>query len=246
MLTRAKKLSLLAALVLLLALATTGCGAVDAVRSLLASLTPTPTSTPAPSPTFTPSPSVTPSPAAALQLFVGQGFEIMLPDTYAGGSSPEEIRTIIDSLRNGGSQLVVQLAEQNKNNIRLFAIDSQTSLVFRTSMIVFGFQNPLFRGGTAALAAQIFKAPLLSLFPGSAVIDEGPFAQSGLDGYRFVTVVDSATLGFDENVVAAIVSYVFLKDDFLWVVVFATPQRELENRMSEFDASAASFRTISQ
>jgi hypothetical protein len=240
-------------LVLLFSLAASGCGAVDAVRRLFASSTPTPTSTPTPSPTFTPSPTPTPSQTptatvhvAGLKLFAGEGFEITLPDTYEGGSSPEEIQAIIDSLRNGGNELVAQLAEQNKKNIRLFAIDNWPSLVFRTSAIVFGIQSQLFRGAPAATVAQFFKAQIAGLFPGSEVVEESSFAHPELDAYRFVTTVDSSSLGFDEDVVTAIVSYVFVEDDFLWVVSFATPQSELEVRMTEFNTSAASFRTTSE
>ncbi len=250
---RAKKPSILIALILLLGLATPGCGAVDTVLSLFASPTPTPTSTPTPSPTFTPSPTPTPSQTptatvhvAGLKLFAGAGFEITLPDTYEGGSSPEEIQAIIDSLRNGGSELVAQLAEQNKSNIRLFAVDNQPSLVFRTSAIVFGIQNQLFSGAPAASVAQFFKAQITNLFPGSEVFEEGSFAHPDLDAYRFVVTVDSSSLGFDEDVVTAIVNYVFVNDDFLWIVSFAAPESELDISMTEFNLSAASFRLINE
>lgn len=250
---RVKKVTFTACLLAVFSLAASGCGAVDSVLSLLASPTPTPTSTPTPSPTFTPSPTPTPTQTptatvhvAGLKLFAGAGFEIMLPDTYEGGSSPEEIQAIIDSLRNGGNVLVAQLAEQNKSNIRLFAIDNQPSLIYRTSMIVFGIQNPLFRGASAASVAQFFNGQLANLFPGSQVIEEGNFAHPELDGYHFTISVDSSTLGFDEDVITAIVNYVFLDDDFLWVVSFAAPENELESRMSEFDASATSFRATGE
>lgn len=252
--TRAKKFTIVTALVLLLAVGTQGCGAVDSVMSLFASPTPTPTSTPTPSPTFTPSPTPTPSqtpaptstPAPGSRLFTGGGFEITLPDTYEGGSSPEEIQAIIDSLRNGGSEMVAQLAEQNRDNVRLFAVDNHPSLVFRTSTIVFSIQSQLFQGAPAATVAQFFKAQLNNLFPGSEVIEESAFAHPELDAYRFVVTVHSSTLGFDENVTTAIVNYIFVENDFLWVVSFAAPESELDSRMTEFNAIATSFRTVSQ
>lgn len=177
------------------------------------------------------------------ELFTGEGFEITLPSTYDGGSTEEEMQVIIDYLRTGGNALLAQIADQNKASFRFFAVDNKPSLVFRTSMNVISNQNFLFRMATAETLAQTLKAELPNLLPGAFVVAEGSFTHPEFDAYRMVYLIDSSLLGFDEDVTTAMVQYIFLDGDTLWLVSFAAPESERLSRMAEFEESAASFKT---
>ncbi len=210
------------------------------------SLTPTSTITPSPTPTLTPTPEPTATPTAtptpAWELFQGDGFELLLPGTYSGGTSLSEVNETIDYLRLTGNEQLAQLLELNKNLLKLVAIDSVIdnpgdfptyANVVRIPDLSFGFLD-------AEGMGQLTVTQLETALQGFELLSEGPFMAGNLEGYKLTYNFSFANI--TTNFAAA--QYIFVEGDSFWVLVYGTVDTEFSQRAAQFDQSAASFRLV--
>lgn len=238
----------------LLAVVTLGLSGCSSVMSLFATPTPTATNTPTntitPSPTLTPTstptpeptatPSITPTPTVAWELFDGEGFELLLPSSYSGGSSLAEVNEIIDYLRETGNDSLAAALEQNRPLIKLVAIDSviDNDGLFPTYANVVSLQNPVLQFLDAEDLVQLTVTQLAGFLQDFEILSQGDFIAGDLQGYRLTSAFSFANIA--ANFAAA--QYIFVDGDTLWVLTFGTVDLEFAERSASFDASAASFR----
>ena len=220
--------------------------------SLLATATPTPSLTPTstitPSPTLTstptPEPTATPTvtPTPAWELFEGDGFELLLPGTYSGGTSLTEVEETIDYLRLTGNEQHALLLELNKALLKLVAIDSVINNegdfptyanVVKVPDLSFGFLD-------AEGMGRLTVTQLAAALEGFELLSEEAFMAGDLVGYKLTYNFSFANI--TTNFAAA--QYIFVKDDSFWMLVCGTVDTEFSQRAAQFDQSAASFRLV--
>lgn len=241
------------ALLAVLSLGLAGC---SGVMNLFATQTPTPTNTPTstitPSPTLTPTstptpeptatPSITPTPTVAWELFDGEGFELLLPSSYSGGSSQAEVNEIIDYLRETGNDSLAAALEQNRPLIKLVAIDSviDNEELFPTYANVVSLQNPVLRFLDAEALVQLTVTQLAGFLQDFEILSQGDFIAGDLQGYKLTSAFSFANIS--TNFAAA--QYIFVDSDTLWVLTLGTVDLEFAERSASFDESAASFKLV--
>ena len=238
------------ALLALLSMGLAGCSAFSlfATASPTPSLTPTNTitpsptltSTPTPEPTATPTP--TPIPTAASELFEGEGFELLLPSSYSGGSSLAEVNEIIEYLRSTGSEQLAAALEQNRSLFKFVALDSviDNEGLFPTYVNVVSFQNPVLKFLDAEAIVQLTVTQLAGYLQEFELVSQGDFIAGDLEGYKLTSAFSFANITTD----FAAAQYIFVEDDILWVLTFGTVDTEFSQRAPQFDESAASFRLV--
>ena len=217
-----------------------------ATQTPTATLTPTSTITPSPTLTSTPTPEPTATPTAtptpAWELFEGDGFELLLPGTYSGGTSLAEVNETIDYLRLTGSEPLALLLEMNKNLLKLVAIDSviNNEGLFPTYANVVRIPDLTFGLLDAEGMGQLTVTQLAAALDGFELLSEGAFMAGDLQGYKLTYNFSFANI--TTNFAAA--QYIFVEGDTFWMLVYGTVDTEFSQRSAQFDESAASLRLL--
>lgn len=172
-------------------------------------------------------------------VYSDNGVEITLPDTYIMGDVENDLEILVEGLmamsEEEDAEDIQTLYENNKDDIILWAYDLESPATHQTSLLV--MKNEEFAGMSLALIATF-----ANILFGSEVdsLEQETMTLGEHEVLRFLTTSENA------GVETAQAIYLLNDSDKLWLIGFFTNQEEFEDRLSTFDAAAASFTVLPQ
>ncbi|MEX1247847.1 MAG: hypothetical protein WEA61_05150 [Anaerolineales bacterium] len=180
-------------------------------------------------------------PGEGWELFKGDGFEVWLPESFAGGSSPGDMAEVVQLFRDAGQEQMAQSVEASSAYIRLYAIDTAINNPnnYFTNMNVILEQNSLLKDWSIDDYVDVSMSQLNNI-DGITVLDSGPFDIAGFDAYWLLSEYDmSVLMGLPG--LARITQYLLKNGDHVYVLTYGTSAEEYNDRVSDFETSALSF-----
>lgn len=174
------------------------------------------------------------APAAGSAIYTDHGVSIRLPSAYVLEDIENDLPALLQEmqdLRTAGGIDLLQLYEQNKEDLMLWAYDGTSTVSTPTSVLV--IRNADFSGLPIGIIATFAQAMM-----GDSLPDDLTQEQLTLGNRSVVRFSATATV---EDIQTAQVFYLFNEADYLWVIAFVTTEAQLDVRLSEFDSAVASF-----
>ncbi|MDY6866672.1 MAG: hypothetical protein SVT56_02030 [Chloroflexota bacterium] len=165
------------------------------------------------------------------------GVEITLPASYELGDAEKELEILVEALRmmsEEDSEDIQKLYAKNKNDVILWAYDTDSPATHQTSLLV--MKNEEFAGMSLGIISTFANVLL-----GSEVdtIGQERLNLGGREVLRFLTTAENVGVETSQAV------YLFNDSDKLWLIGFFTNTEQFEDRLSTFDSAAASFKVLS-
>jgi len=177
--------------------------------------------------TATPMP--TPTPDTSMQLYYGQGMQIMLPPSYIAEDIKTQLPNIIETLTNlvGDSEgFARDLIREIEGNVAWYGFDGDTPAVYPTRLIVIRNKS------LAALPVGIITLGLEQVLGRNQTeVDRDSLTLNGRDVTRF-------TYSKDSNAFAA---YLFKEQHRLWISVFITTPANMAVSLTDYNTSIGSM-----
>jgi len=206
-----------------------------ATRTPTATVTPSPTRTS--TPTRTPRPTQTPTPSHAMpadwQRFDFDGGAISLPDSFVGWIPGQDVdlEMLMEPLMNIDPKLMVLLGGMDLNQVDFLAFDlNLDSAGNSTTVNILTEQLPAYLGLSAFM--DLFVHYMQDLFE---IVDREDLTLGDYEASRLTVRAVFAGQEVREMM------YVINVDRTLWVITYATSAAEFDDRLPEFEQSAASF-----
>ncbi|MEL7626115.1 MAG: hypothetical protein AAGU15_04580 [Anaerolineaceae bacterium] len=177
----------------------------------------------------TPTPTPSPTPDMSMQLYYGEGMQIMLPPTYIAEDIKSELPSIIETITNlvGTTDgFAGDLIKDLEGNISWYGYDGGTPAVFPTRLIVIRNKS------LAGLPVSVLTLGLEQILGrNDTEVDRESLTLAGRDVTRF-------TYSKDANAWAA---YIFKEENRLWISVFITTPANMAAALDEYDTSIESM-----
>ncbi len=213
----------------LLSMIMTACGAGPAVQA------PTPTSPPPPTPTSPPPPTPTSAPAAipGFTKYAASGIEIWFPESWQGGDLENDLDVVVSNLKSMGSEYdqIAQMIEANPTAFVLWVFDPNVGDTgYLTSA------NLVKEQVLSAITLDTYIEAVKAQLPSSMVIDDQKIVKVGqYDAARLEIALDIS------GVKARELMYIYLYNNTVWALTFATSEGEFSTRLPVFEQSASTF-----
>lgn len=164
-----------------------------------------------------------------MQLYYGEGMQIMLPPTYIAEDIKSELPSIIETITNlvGTTDgFAGDLIKDLEGNISWYGYDGGTPAVFPTRLIVIRNKS------LAGLPVSVLTLGLEQILGrNDTEVDRESLTLAGRDVTRF-------TYSKDANAWAA---YIFKEENRLWISVFITTPANMAAALDEYDTSIESM-----
>ena len=171
----------------------------------------------------------TPTPDTGMQLYYGNGMQIMLPTSYVAEDIDSALPTIIATIKDfvgGESGPLSGLVDSIEGNIGWYGYDGGTAAVYPTRLII--LRNKAF----SKLPISMITLGLEQVLGNdSALVDSESIKLGGRDITRLSYSKDST----------AWVAYLFKEADYLWVALYLTTPANLAAEMDDFEFSVGSI-----
>jgi len=171
----------------------------------------------------------TPTPDTGMQLYYGNGMQIMLPTSYVAEDIDSALPTIIATIKDfvgGESGPLSGLVDSIEGNIGWYGYDGGTAAVYPTRLII--LRNKAF----SKLPISMITLGLEQVLGNdSALVDSDSIKLGGRDITRLSYSKDST----------AWVAYLFKEADYLWVALYLTTPANLATEMDDFEFSVGSI-----
>ena len=171
----------------------------------------------------------TPTPNTGMQLYYGNGMQIMLPTSYVAEDIDSALPTIIATIKDfvgGESGPLSGLVDSIEGNIGWYGYDGGTAAVYPTRLII--LRNKAF----SKLPISMITLGLEQVLGNdSALVDSDSIKLGGRDITRLSYSKDST----------AWVAYLFKEADYLWITLFLTTPANLAAEMGDYELSVSSI-----
>lgn len=171
----------------------------------------------------------TPTPDTGMQLYYGNGMQIMLPTSYVAEDIDSALPTIIATIKDfvgGESGPLSGLVDSIEGNIGWYGYDGGTAAVYPTRLII--LRNKAF----SKLPISMITLGLEQVLGNdSALVDSDSIKLGGRDITRLSYSKDST----------AWVAYLFKEADYLWVALYLTTPANMAAEMDDFEFSVGSI-----
>jgi cell division protein FtsL len=173
----------------------------------------------------------------ATRVYSDNGVEITLPASYELGDAEKDLEILVEALKTMSeedSENIQELYANNKDNVILWAYDTNSPSLHQTSLLV--MKNEEFAGMSLTIISTFAKVLL-----GSEVdtIQHERLTLGDRDVLRFLTTAENAGVETSQAV------YLFNEADKLWLIGFFTNTEQFEDRLPSFDNAVASFTVLS-
>ena len=176
-----------------------------------------------------PTPTPTPTPDLSMQLYYGEGMQIMLPPSYIAEDIKDQLPAIIETITNlvGTSDgFAADLVKDLEGNVAWYGFDGGTPAVYPTRLIV--VKNKSLAGLPVGMITLGLEQVLGR---DSTQVDRDTLTLDGREVTRF-------TYSKDANAWAA---YIFKEEGWLWINVFITTPANMATSLDDFDTSIGSI-----
>lgn len=174
-------------------------------------------------------PTPTSTPDNGMQLYYGNGMQIMLPKSYVSEDIDNALPTIIATIKDfvgGESGPLSGLVDSIEGNIGWYGYDGGTAAVYPTRLIV--LRNKAF----SKLPVSMITVGLEQVLGNdSAMVDSDSIKLGGRNLTRLSYSKDSS----------AWVAYIFKEADYLWLALYLTTPANLAAEMGTFELSVGSI-----
>ncbi len=216
---------------LLITLSVAGCGGIGAS----AVQAPTPTSPPPPTPTSPPPPTPTSAPTTipGFTKYAASGIEMWFPESWQGGDLENDLDIVVGNLKSLGSEYdqIAQMIEANPTAFVLWVFDpnvGDTGYLTSANLV----KEQVLSVITLGTYIDALKAQL----PSSMVIDNQKIVKVGqYDAARLEIALDISGIQARE------LMYIYLYDNTVWALTFATSEGEFSTRLPVFEQVASTF-----
>ena len=179
--------------------------------------------------TEVPTPTPTPTPDMSMQLYYGEGMQILLPPTYIAEDIKTELPSIIETITNlvGSSEgIAADLVKDLEGNVSWYGYDGGTPAVYPTRLIV--VKNKSLAGFPISVITFSLEQILARE---NTEVDRQTLTLSGRDVTRFTYSKDSV----------AWAAYIFKEESRLWISVFITTPANMAVSLDDYDTSIGSM-----
>lgn len=179
--------------------------------------------------TATPTPTPTPTPDNGMQLYYGDGMQIMLPPSYIAEDITAQLPSIIETITNlvGSTEgFAADLIKDLEGNVAWYGFDGGTPAVYPTRLIV--IRNKSLAGFPVGVLTLGLEQVLSR---NNTVVERENLTIEGRDVTRF-------TYSKDGNAWAA---YIFKQESRLWISIFITTPPNMASSLDEYDDSIGSM-----
>ena len=179
--------------------------------------------------TATPTPIPTPTPDNGMQLYYGDGMQIMLPPSYIAEDITTQLPSIIETITNlvGSTEgFAADLIKDLEGNVAWYGFDGGTPAVYPTRLIV--VRNKSLAGFPVGVITLGLEQVLSR---NNTKVDRDTLTLDGRNVTRF-------TYSKDANAWAA---YIFKEESRLWISVFITTPANMAASLAEYDDSISSM-----
>ncbi len=171
----------------------------------------------------------TPTPDTGMQLYYGNGMQIMLPTSYVAEDIDSALPTIIATIKDfvgGESGPLSGLVDSIEGNIGWYGYDSGTAAVYPTRLII--LRNKAF----SKLPISMITLGLEQVLGNdSALVDSDSIKLGGRNITRLSYSKDST----------AWAAYLFKEADYLWMALYLTTPANLAAEIGDFELSVGSI-----
>lgn len=179
--------------------------------------------------TATPTPTPTPTPELGMQLYYGDGMQILLPPSYIAEDIKAQLPSIIETITNlvGSTEgFAADLIKDLEGNVAWYGFDGGTPAVYPTRLIV--VRNKSLAGFPVGVLTLGLEQVLSR---NNTAVDRDNLTLDGRDVTRF-------TYSKEEHAWAA---YIFKEESRLWISVFITTPANMATSLNEYDNSIGSM-----
>ena len=177
--------------------------------------------------TTTPAP--TPTPDTSMQLYYGDGMQIMLPPSFIAEDIKTQLPSIIETLTDlvGDSEgFARDLIREIEGNVAWYGFDGDTPAVYPTRLIVIKNKS------LAGLPVSVIMLGLEKVLGrNNTEVDRDSLTLNGRDVTRF-------TYSKDSNAFAA---YLFKEQHRLWIGIFITTPANMAVSLADYNTSIGSM-----
>ena len=177
--------------------------------------------------TATPAP--TPTPDTRMQLYYGDGMQIMLPPSFIAEDIKTQLPSIIETLTDlvGDSEgFARDLIREIEGNVAWYGFDGDTPAVYPTRLIVIKNKS------LAGLPVSVIMLGLEKVLGrNNTEVDRDSLTLNGRDVTRF-------TYSKDSNAFAA---YLFKEQHRLWIGIFITTPANMAVSLADYNTSIGSM-----
>lgn len=170
------------------------------------------------------------------QVYSSNGVQITLPATFEVGDIEAQVANLLDkiqSLPEFGSGSIQEFYANNEEDILLWAYDSASAEGSQTHLLV--LKNEEFAGMSLGIVSTLARTLLGDAIE---VIEQERLTLGDRDTLRFI--ISAENTGDDQTQVI----YLLKDSGKLWILGFLTTQDQIEQRLSNFDGSVASFTVV--
>ena len=174
---------------------------------------------------------------AVWEKFEGEGFELSLPESFAGGSTAEELAAVVEMFRDAGQESLAEDVETRPSSSVFYGVDSAqiNPEKIETTVTIFKDQNNQF--GEWSLEDYVnWYASILEQGGDYTELDSRNIEIDGIEAHVQIGEYD---LGPSGGVIAE--EYAIKIGDIVWSIIYSTDSSEYEARKSDFEISALSF-----
>ncbi len=179
--------------------------------------------------TAIPTPTPTPTPELGMQLYYGDGMQILLPPSYIAEDIKAQLPSIIETITNlvGSTEgFAADLIKDLEGNVAWYGFDGGTPAVYPTRLIV--VRNKSLAGFPVGVLTLGLEQVLSR---NNTAVDRDNLTLDGRDVTRF-------TYSKEEHAWAA---YIFKEESRLWISVFITTPANMATSLNEYDNSIGSM-----
>jgi hypothetical protein len=171
----------------------------------------------------------TPTPDMSMQLYYGEGMQIMLPPTYIAEDIKTQLPSIIETITNlvGTTEgFAGDLIKDLEGNVSWYGFDGGTPAVYPTRLIVIRNKS------LAGIPVGILMLGLEQILSRNETdVDRDSLTLNGREVTRFTYSKDAS----------AWAAYIFKEENRLWINVFITTPANMASSLGDYDTSIGSM-----
>lgn len=172
----------------------------------------------------------TPTPDNGLELYYGNGMQIMLPRSYVAEDIDSALPSIVAAIKNfigGESSPLASLVDSLEGNIGWYGYDSDKAAVYPTHLVI--LRNKTLAKLPISMVTMGFEKMLGSQ---SALVDSDDIRLGGRDVTRLTYSKDDV----------AWAAYLFKEGDHLWMALYVTTPANLAAELEDYGLSVSTIK----
>jgi hypothetical protein len=175
-----------------------------------------------------------PTPIPGWEKFEAKEVELWLPESYDGGNVKEDLETVVEKIRLLGPEYenMASVIEQNPDMFAIWAFDSNIGTSGSLTSAAITFEKVM-----SVITIDTYLDAASSQLPASFVVTDRQIVKlNDYDAGRLV--IDFTISGTNGKELM----YAVKNGNMFWVITYGTSADEFDQRLTEFEKSALTFK----